>query len=67
MAKSKAKFELYKSKKNKKVYWRLVHITTGDIIADSGQGYTAKASAKKGISSVRKNVPGAPIVEVPDK
>jgi len=64
---SKAKFELYRSKKNKRFYWRLVHITTGDIIADSGQGYTAKASAKKGIRSVKKNVPGAPIVEVSDK
>ncbi len=65
MAESKAKFELYQSKKDKKFYWRLIETTAAqNIIADSGQGYTAKPSAKKGIRSVQRNAPGAPIVEV---
>jgi uncharacterized protein YegP (UPF0339 family) len=63
--KSKARFILYRSKKNKKFYWRLVEITAaGNIIADSGQGYTTKASAKKGLNSVKRNAPDAPIVDL---
>jgi len=65
MAESKAKFVLYKSKKDKKFYWRLRH-RNGRIIADSGQGYTTKPNAKKGIKSVKKNTPGAPIVTLAD-
>ncbi len=63
MAESKATFEWYQSKKNKKYYWRLRHQTT-DIIADSGQGYHNKADMLNGLESVKENAPGAPVIEV---
>jgi len=63
MTESKATFEWYRSKKNKKYYWRLRY-QNGDIIADSGQGYHNKADAFNGIDSVKENAPGAPKVEV---
>lgn len=59
-----AKFVLYKDKK-KEFRWRLVH-EHGDIIADSGEGYTTKANAKNGIQSVKENAPSAPIIDETD-
>jgi uncharacterized protein YegP (UPF0339 family) len=53
------KFEIYKDK-SREFRWRLIH-TNGNIIADSGQGYKNKEDAIKGISSLKENVPGAPI------
>lgn len=38
--------------------WRLVH-WNGNIIADSGEGYTTRASAMNGLESVRHNAPTA--------
>jgi len=54
-----AKFEIYKDKTGN-FRWRLTH-TNGQIIADSGQGYKAKEDAVKGISSLKENVPSAPV------
>jgi uncharacterized protein YegP (UPF0339 family) len=54
-----ATFELYKDKAGE-FRWRLVH-QNGQIIADSGEGYTTKANALNGIDSVRENAPAAPI------
>jgi uncharacterized protein len=54
-----ATFELFQDKKGE-FRWRLRH-SNGNIIADSGEGYTTKASAKNGISSVVENAPAAPI------
>jgi uncharacterized protein YegP (UPF0339 family) len=42
--------------------WNLVH-TNGNIIADSGEGYTTLASCKNGIQSVKDNAPSAEIQE----
>ena len=55
-----AKFEIYKGKIGD-FYWRLTQ-TNGQIIADSGEGYTTKVNAIHGINSVKENAPGA-IVE----
>jgi len=56
-----ATFELYRDKAGE-YRWRLVH-ENGNIIADSGQGYTNKADAINGIESVKENSPDAPIKE----
>lgn len=54
-----ATFELYKDKAGE-FRWRLRH-QNGEIIADSGEGYVAKAGAVNGIESVKANAPLAPI------
>ena len=54
-----AKFLVYKDKSGE-FRWKLVH-TNGQVIADSGEGYKAKAGATNGIKSVLDNAPGAPI------
>jgi uncharacterized protein YegP (UPF0339 family) len=54
-----AKFEIYKDK-SKEFRWRLTH-TNGQVIADSGEGYTTKANAMGGINSVKENAPKATI------
>jgi len=56
-----ATFKLYKDRAGE-YRWRLVH-ENGNIIADSGQGYTTKANAENGINSVKENAPSAPIEE----
>ena len=56
-----AKFELF-TDAGGKYRWRLVH-DNGNIIADSGEGYSSKQKAKQGIESVKDNAPGAPVVE----
>jgi uncharacterized protein YegP (UPF0339 family) len=55
-----AKFEIYKDKTGE-FRWRLIH-TNGQIIANSSEGYKAKANAMGGIDSVKQNAPSA-IVE----
>jgi len=60
---SNATFELFEDRAGK-WRWRLRH-DNGNIIADSGQGYSSKQKAKQGLDSVRTNVPGAPI-EAPE-
>jgi uncharacterized protein YegP (UPF0339 family) len=57
-----AKFEIYKDK-SEEFRWRLTH-TNGQIIANSGEGYKAKANAIGGINSVKQNVPGAVIEDM---
>jgi len=49
-----AKFELFKDKAGE-YRWRLVHIPTMNIIADSGEGYHNKDDAIDGFKSVMKN------------
>jgi len=58
---SKATFDLYED--NAEEYrWRLVH-DNGNIIADSSEGYSSKQKAEQGLESVRKNAPGAHVVD----
>lgn len=54
-----ATFELYEDRAGE-FRWRLHH-ENGRIIADSGEGYTAKANAINGIESVKENAPTVPI------
>ncbi len=62
---SHPKYELYKDKGGD-FRFRL-KAANGEIIGKS-EGYKAKASAKKGIASIAKNAPDAPIVVVePDE
>ena len=55
------KYELYKDKAGE-FRFRL-KAGNGEIIGKS-EGYKAKASAKKGIASIAKNAPDAPIVVI---
>jgi uncharacterized protein YegP (UPF0339 family) len=56
-----AKFEIYQDKKGE--YRFRLRATNGQVIA-TGQGYKAKKSCLNGIESVKKNAPGAEVVEV---
>jgi len=56
------KFELYKDNFGE-FRWILV-ASNGQMIANSGEGYKSKDSAKAGIESVKKN---APIAEIEEK
>lgn len=40
--------------------WRLL-APNGDLIADSGEGYSSRAKARQGLGSVRRNAPNAPV------
>ncbi|SEH52628.1 Uncharacterized conserved protein YegP, UPF0339 family [Halopenitus malekzadehii] len=52
-------FELYRDAAGK-YRWRLLH-ENGEILADSGQGYSSRAKARQGVDSVRSNAEGAPV------
>jgi uncharacterized protein YegP (UPF0339 family) len=54
-----AKFEIYKDQKGE-FRWKMVH-TNGQVIADSGEGYKAKANAINGINSVKENASSATV------
>jgi uncharacterized protein len=56
-----AKFEVYKDKAGE-FRWKLVH-TNGQVIANSGEGYQAKANAMNGLKSVQENAPVATVVD----
>ena len=56
-----AKFQLYKDAKGE-FRWRLV-ASNGQTIANGGEGYKSKDSAKAGIESVKKNAPTAAVEE----
>jgi hypothetical protein len=56
---SKATFELYEDRAGE-FRWRLVH-DNGNIIADSGEGYSTVSGARTGIESVKTNAPGAEV------
>ena len=55
-------FELYQDTAGE-WRWRLV-VSNGNIIADSGEGYTSKQGAKRGIQSVKNSAPDARVVDV---
>jgi uncharacterized protein YegP (UPF0339 family) len=54
-----AKFQIYKDKKGE-FRWKLI-ASNGQMIANSGEGYTSKDNAKNGIESVKKDAPSAAI------
>jgi len=58
---SKARFELYEDSAEQ-YRWRLVH-RNGNIIGDGGEGYASAQKAEQGLESVRKNAPGAYVVD----
>lgn len=59
---AQATFEVYEGKDGK-WRWRLVH-DNGNVVADSGQGYSSKRAAQKGIRSVKRNALGARVEPV---
>ncbi|WP_276300297.1 HVO_2922 family protein [Halorussus lipolyticus] len=59
---AQATFEVYEGK-DEKWRWRLVH-DNGNVIADSGQGYSSRQSAEKGLRSVKRNALGAPVERI---
>jgi uncharacterized protein YegP (UPF0339 family) len=54
------RFELYRDTAGE-WRWRLV-VANGNIIADSGEGYSSKQGAQRGIRSVKKSAPDARVV-----
>ena len=52
-----AAFEIYEDAAGK-WRWRLRH-RNGNIVADSGQGYASRSNAVDGVTSVKRNAPGA--------
>ena len=48
-----AKFEIHKDATGE-FRWKLIH-TNGQVIANSGEGYTTKVNAMNGINSVKEN------------
>ena len=59
-----AKFEIFKDKKGE-FRFRL-KATNGEIIA-TGESYPTIAGCKKGIASIKKNAPEAPIVDTTEE
>ncbi|WP_436908050.1 HVO_2922 family protein [Halosimplex marinum] len=58
---SQARFELFRDRADE-WRWRLVH-RNGNVIASSGEGYTRRHNAEKGMRSVMANAPDADVVE----
>jgi len=54
-----AKFKIYKDKSGE-FRWSLIH-TNEQIIANSGEGYKAKANVMGGINSVKENASNATV------
>ncbi len=61
---SLARFQVFRDRADE-WRWRLVH-RNGNIIATSGEGYTRKHNAQKGLRSVVRNAPDAEVVEDTD-
>ena len=59
---SKAVFEVYEDRAGQ-WRWRLVH-DNGNIIADSGEGYSSRQKCEQGLESVKQNAPGAAVEAV---
>jgi len=55
------RFELYRDTDGK-WRWRFVH-RNGNILADSGEGYSRKTDAKQGIETIKQHGPEAPVEE----
>jgi len=53
----RGKVEFYKDKKGE-YRWRLI-ASNGEIIANSGEGYTTFANCKKGFESVKNHIKDA--------
>lgn len=60
-SRSLARFELFRDS-GEEWRWRLRH-RNGNIIATSGEGYTRKHNARKGLRSVIENAPQAEVTE----
>jgi uncharacterized protein YegP (UPF0339 family) len=58
-----ARFELYKDRADE-FRWRFLHVGTGNIMADSGEGYKNKEDAEYGIRFVKENAPDAPVEDL---
>ncbi|SDX79835.1 Uncharacterized conserved protein YegP, UPF0339 family [Halopenitus persicus] len=58
-------FELYRDAAGE-YRWRLIH-ENGEILADSGQGYSSRSKARQGIESVRSNATDAPLETLDDE
>ena len=56
-----ARFEVFRDKRDE-WRWRLRH-RNGNVIATSGEGYTRKHNAQKGLRSVMRNAPDAEVTE----
>ena len=56
-----ARFEVFRDRGDE-WRWRLRH-RNGNVIAISGEGYTRKHDAKKGLQSVVRNAPDAEITD----
>jgi uncharacterized protein YegP (UPF0339 family) len=52
-------FEVYQDRASE-WRWRLI-ASNGNIIADSGEGYASKQGVQRGIESVKRTAPEAPI------
>ncbi len=52
-----AAFEIYEDA-GEEWRWRLRH-RNGNIVADSGQGYASRSNAVEGVTTVKRNAPGA--------
>lgn len=59
LRKSQARFELFEADDGE-WRWRLRH-RNGNVIADSGEGYTRRHNAQNGLESVRRNALGASV------
>ncbi|ELY99330.1 amphi-Trp domain-containing protein [Natrialba asiatica] len=56
-----SRFEVYQDRADE-WRWRLVH-WNGNILADSGEGYTSRANAKRAVHGVRQAVPAATVAD----
>ena len=56
-----ATFEVFRDRADE-WRWRLVH-RNGNVVATSGEGYTTRRNAEKGLRSVVRNAPGADVVD----
>ena len=56
-----AKFEVYQDARGE-YRWRLKS-ANGQVIATGGEGYTSKAGASNGIEAVKRDAPGAEVVD----
>ena len=59
---SRARFELYEDRAGK-TRWRLRH-RNGNVVADSGQGYSSRQKAQQGMHSVMRNALGAGVLRI---
>ena len=53
----RAAFEIYEDNAGE-YRWRLRH-RNGNILSDSGEGYSSRSAAVEGVNSVKRNAPGA--------